>query len=224
MLITKNKSLAEFNLEKQPSYNEAHKRLVKAHEQALELQQQTLDKQKKLSAGDRQTNAPDVLRGLLQVAAQEAEEESEALAKKFTNGECTYEQFLEQFVLIRSLSHARRIKYEKLIEHIQRNPPNRSSAAVSSSANSQDNRTASQPPYPDLFPYPYSTAASNPGHHPVLRSAPLPPYMTTGAQALPPYPVHSSAGSFTTSAGPPLPPHPSGNPNNYPFSINPAYK
>lgn len=190
--------MAEINLEKQPRYTELREQLTAAHQEALELQKKIQEKQNKLSANTKGVGQPDVLRGLLQVAAQEAEEKSEMLASQFTSGEKTYEQFLEEFVKLRTLSHARRIKYEKLIEHIQQIP-----ASISTHNPYPPPLTAPSHPYSAPFAYPYG--GGTPAHGPV-RSAPLPPYMNSGPNAFPPYSIYS---------GQPAPP-PSG--PSYPFN------
>lgn len=188
-LIEKNKNLAEKNLQSWPEYTETREKLVQAHQDALAIQQQARDKQTRLSCNQHQNSSPDVLRGLLQVAAHEAEEQSEALAKRFVTGQCAYEQFLEQFLPLRTLSHARRIKYDKLTEHIRRNPQslNRPTGTDPSASvmHSQPPTTtvtshASIPPYPSMPMHPYAVPPMPP------RTAPMPPYVPASINA--PYP------------------------------------
>lgn len=162
---------------------------------------------------DQQAARPDVLRGLLQVAAQEAEEQSEKLANQFVAGEKPYEEFLEEFIRLRTQSHTRRIKYEKLIEHIQRQPVD-SRASSATQATSSGLPTTSGPGYPSAsssqpplygssdhayvynhFGNPYGNGPRQP-----VRSAPIPPYLNDGPSALPPYPT------FPTPQPAPQPP------------------
>lgn len=62
---------------------------------------------------------------MLQTAAAEAEENSEAINTKFLDKEIPIDEFLEQFMATRKLMHLRKLKTEKMIELMrqQRNRP-----------------------------------------------------------------------------------------------------
>lgn len=197
-LIAKNKSLADYNYQREPTYNELRKVLEDAHKQAVQLKQGLLEKQAKLDRLKPKLT-PDTLRGLLQVAAQESEEKSEEIAKEYLASEKSFEEFIKEFIKKRTEYHVRRIKYEKLIDSIQHpNQSNQNSSGPmpSSAFNSLPNQSnhhsnhlpgASlphhQPPYPPSNA-PFAYQPFNSSVQPI-RSAPLPPNLPV---ELPPYP------------------------------------
>lgn len=70
-------------------------------------------------------NTPETALALLQAAAAEAEENSEAINTKFLEKEIPIDEFLEQFMTSRKLMHLRKLKTEKMMELMrqQRNRP-----------------------------------------------------------------------------------------------------
>lgn len=60
---------------------------------------------------------------LLNVAARQAEDESEKLAEQLTAKQITVQQFLDEFVEKRKLAYLRKIKADKLQELITRPQP-----------------------------------------------------------------------------------------------------
>lgn len=59
---------------------------------------------------------------LLQAAAAECEEKSEEIATKFQNKELTIDEYLEKFMTVRKMMHARKLKIEKMSEILQKQP------------------------------------------------------------------------------------------------------
>lgn len=239
MLIAKNKSLADFNYKREPTYNDLRKVLEDVHKEAIEIKQNLIEKQTKLNKL-KPKMTPDTLRGLLQVAAQDSEEKSEEIARNFLAKEKTYEEFINEFIKKRTEYHIRRIKYEKLIDSLQNpnNPQNSlnnnpliHSSSSSTNLHHQTNypptslsQSTNQLPYPmnnisqPLFsngaPFayqPFNTAAQP------IRSAPLPPHHM---MELPPYqtpfPITGS-NSYTPQST-------NNNQQSYPFNINPNFR
>jgi ESCRT-I complex subunit VPS37 len=118
MLIASNKSLAEYNLSREPAYRENRQMLMESHKQALELKDEVEKKRDKLNEVSRQTSLDTTL-ALIQTAAAEAEEESETFAEKFLSGDLPLESFLSDFIEKRKIAHLRRIKTEKLMEYVR---------------------------------------------------------------------------------------------------------
>ena len=120
MLIASNKSLAEFNLSREPTYSDARRRLVEAHKETVELKRQVESKRDRVNELSKQTSLDTTL-ALMQTAAAEAEEESEKIATQFLSSEISVDVFLAQFVPSRKTSHLRRVKTEKLMEQLSAN-------------------------------------------------------------------------------------------------------
>ncbi|KFZ50778.1 Vacuolar protein sorting-associated protein 37C, partial [Antrostomus carolinensis] len=113
---------------------------------------------------------PQTLLDLLQVESQKIEEESEKMAEKFLEGEVPLETFLEQFSMMRKLSHLRRVRVEKLQEILRK------------LEGSKEPGRDSQPPKPQPFP---SGSPSFPLPYSPTPNMPLGP---TAHGALPPAP------------------------------------
>ena len=82
MLMTSNKSLAEYNLSQEPVITEAKQILVEKYQKAAQLAEEVKKVKTEL---DRQTGkmTPDTMLALLEAANQEGEEESEKVGRKF---------------------------------------------------------------------------------------------------------------------------------------------
>ncbi|KAI5642550.1 modifier of rudimentary (Mod(r)) protein domain-containing protein [Phthorimaea operculella] len=118
MIIASNRSLAEFNLSKEPEL-EALKAEVQEKsgngEQLCSRIKELLDEYKSKSAGI----SPDTTQALLQTAAAESEEQSENIAQDFLSGKIDVDKFLEDFESIRKTMHLRKFKAEKMGELIR---------------------------------------------------------------------------------------------------------
>ncbi|XP_029163187.1 vacuolar protein sorting-associated protein 37B [Nylanderia fulva] len=119
MLMASNRSLAEFNLSKQPELEEGKQMLKELSEQANQLctsVKSKLDEMRDKSG----TMTVDTALDLLQAAAAEIEEESEAIAEKFLAGDIEVDEFLDQFLSRRKFMHLRKVKVDKLREIIRK--------------------------------------------------------------------------------------------------------
>jgi len=232
-LIAKNKSLADHNYNREPTYKELRKVLEDAHKQAVEQKQILIEKQSKLNKLKPKIT-PDTLRGLLQVAAQESEEQSEEIAKQFLSKEKTYEEFMKEFIKKRTEYHVRRLKYEKLIDSIQ-NPslsanPNSFNSLNRISVNQRNTSSnnlhqanfpptsipTSMSPYPAVSNAPFAYQPfNNQSFNAVqpIRAAPLPPHM----MELPPYQTPYPQTPHLPNSYLPQ----SNNLPSYPFNMNP---
>ncbi|XP_030187335.1 vacuolar protein sorting-associated protein 37C isoform X2 [Lynx canadensis] len=134
---------------------------------------------------------PETLLDLLQIEGMKIEEESEAMAEKFLEGEVPLETFLENFSSMRMLSHLRRVRVEKL-QDVMRKP-----------RVSQEPAGDAPPPRPPPPPRP-----APPATPPVAEEPPPPP------AAVPPYPL-----PYSPSPGMPVGPTAQGALQPAPFPV-----
>ncbi|CAG5075506.1 Similar to VPS37B: Vacuolar protein sorting-associated protein 37B (Homo sapiens) [Cotesia congregata] len=115
MLMASNRSLAEFNLAKQPELEESKKILLELGEKGnalcLNIQRIMNDIKSKSDC-----LSVDTAMELLQSSATEIEEESEKHAENFLAGNLDVDEFLEQFLVKRKLMHLRKVKIDKMKE------------------------------------------------------------------------------------------------------------
>ncbi|KAH0562756.1 vacuolar protein sorting-associated protein 37B [Cotesia glomerata] len=115
MLMASNRSLAEFNLAKQPELEESKKILLelgdKGNALCLNIQRIMNDIKNKSDC-----LSIDTAMELLQSSATEIEEESEKHAENFLAGNLDVDEFLEQFLVKRKLMHLRKVKVDKMKE------------------------------------------------------------------------------------------------------------
>ncbi|XP_029833836.3 vacuolar protein sorting-associated protein 37B isoform X1 [Ixodes scapularis] len=124
MLLASNKSLADFNLSREPKMRQSRQQIKELYEQAQELMQEVEQRKKTLDSMGGQSSLETML-ALLQTSAAQSEEDSEKIASSFLEGETTVESFLEQFADARKLAHLRRVKVDKMTELLtnrSRNP------------------------------------------------------------------------------------------------------
>ncbi|EFN81711.1 vacuolar protein sorting-associated protein 37B [Harpegnathos saltator] len=119
MLMASNRSLAEFNLSKQPELEEGKQILKELSEQANQLCTSTKEKLDKMRDKSGIMSVDTAL-DLLQAAAAEIEEESETVAEKFMAGDIEVDEFLDQFLTRRRLMHLRKVKVDKLKDLIRK--------------------------------------------------------------------------------------------------------
>lgn len=172
VLIASNKSLAEFNLSREPAYRQARQALADSHKEAQELRREVEAKREKLSELSRQTSLDTTL-ALMQTATAEADEESERIANQFLANEIPVETFVSQFNASRKQAHLRRIKTEKLDEYLKKQQRNQYSGIPSDMASGP---VRPAPPPPQL-PYPVASGPMPQPHanYPFSRPA-YPPY------------------------------------------------
>jgi len=118
-----NKSLATFNLSKEPELQAKKADLVAKRQEAQELIRQLQQSKEKLESKTggggpgAQSRCLDDLHDLLKVACSQAEQESDQIAEDFLDNKIeSVEQFLEQFMEKRKLYHLRNVKRNKFEE------------------------------------------------------------------------------------------------------------
>ncbi|KAI8504851.1 Vacuolar protein sorting-associated protein 37B [Branchiostoma belcheri] len=164
MLLASNRSLAEFNLEREPELVAGRQKLSRAHQEAAELRVLYDEKKQRLESLV-QRNDLDTTHALLQAAAAEIEEESETLADQFLEGGIPVEDFLSQYLEKRRLAHLRRVKSEKMQELM-----NRSQSAPAPQPRGYGNYASPAGGYGQPQPYqsqPYQPVQNQP--HGILR-------------------------------------------------------
>lgn len=112
-LMKKNEEIARFNLSLQSKLEGSKDELLKKCERVSELKREfanSSQKQKEL------TEVLSILqiRTQLEIAANQAEEESDAIADEFLSKNLTPEEFIPKFLEKRKLCHSRRAKEEKM--------------------------------------------------------------------------------------------------------------
>lgn len=122
-LIAINKSLAEYNLLKEPQFNASKQALVNQHKALIEIRSEVEKKRDQVIEVSRQASLDTTL-ALLQTAAAESEEESDLIANKLLTGEINVDTFLSTFLPQRKEAHLRRIKTDKLIEYVREQSSN----------------------------------------------------------------------------------------------------
>ncbi|XP_050428890.1 vacuolar protein sorting-associated protein 37B [Adelges cooleyi] len=170
MLIASNRSLAEFNLTKEPELVSGKKRLHEMYEEAEKLYKNVMEKVDTLKQNKSSSN-PETTLALLQTSACETEEESDKMAEKFLSGEIDLDGFLEEFLKIRKSMHLRKAKADKMAELLRRR-----NSSYKPSVESISNKMASYPQPGYSQPY-FQPTNSVP--YPSVPSMPMPgnPYM-----------------------------------------------
>lgn len=210
MALATNRSLAERNLEFQGPLEISRSNLSDKYQELRKLVERCQEQKAKLEkfSGALQ---PGALLDLLQIEGMKIEEESEAMAEKFLEGEVPLETFLEDFAAMRRLSHLRRVRVEKLQDVVRKPRASQEPAGTSTPPlrPPPPSRPAPQatPPAAEEQPPPAPQAAGLPYPLPYSPSPGL-PMGPTAQGALPPapFPVMSQPSfSYSGPLGPPFP-------------------
>lgn len=193
MALATNRSLAERNLEFQGPLEISRSNLSDKYQELRKLVERCQEQKAKLETFSSALQ-PGALLDLLQIEGMKIEEESEAMAEKFLEGEVPLETFLENFSSMRTLSHLRRVRVEKL-QDVVRKP-----------RASQEPGGDAPPPRPPPPPRP-----APPATPPVAEEQPPP---LSVASAVPPYPL-----PYSPSPGLPVGPTAQGALQPAPFPV-----
>ncbi|XP_014252965.1 vacuolar protein sorting-associated protein 37B [Cimex lectularius] len=117
IIMVSNRSLAEFNLSKEPFMVSLKAQLQELNENCEVLYKSVENKYNEI-LNKQGTNQLDAKLSLLQTAAAEIEEESEKLSESFLNGDMELDDFLEQFISRRKIMHLHKVKSDKMAEII----------------------------------------------------------------------------------------------------------
>ncbi|CAJ0588786.1 unnamed protein product [Cylicocyclus nassatus] len=112
--LAQNKSLAEWNLAQEPKLTQLRTQVKTLHEQATALRTETESLKAKLDEIS-SSKSLDTTSNLLQVAAQEADDDAESTTKAFLAGTLSMEQFLKDLLEKKTLAHLRKVKSDRLI-------------------------------------------------------------------------------------------------------------
>ncbi|VDO89075.1 unnamed protein product [Heligmosomoides polygyrus] len=152
--LAQNKSLAEWNLAQEPKLNQLRLQVKALHEQATTLRSEVESLKAKLDEIS-SSKSLDTTSNLLQVAAQEADDEAEATIKAFLAGTIPAEQFLKDLLEKKTLAHLRfglecmLAKCRPLCSTIYRR-----FASLREMAGPQDPELLYEPKFPDTREYP----------------------------------------------------------------------
>lgn len=193
-LLVSNASLAEYNLSLEPKLITARQQLADVYVKAVELQKEH-ERNMMLIEDKTASTSPDTSLALLQTELAKVEEESEKAVEDFSSGQTEdVDSFVDNYAELRKVVHARRIKVEKLSQHL-REPQRRDYiSATSAAAPLVPARRSPVPPYPA----PMSSAAYPP-------SQPLVPGMTPGFPQTAPYPPIGAANGWAQYPNAPVP-------------------
>lgn len=179
MLMTSNKSLAEYNLSQEPHVKEEKGKLLEKFQRAASLAETVKALKTDLDSKSGKMN-PDSLLVLLEAASQEAEEESETMVDLFIDSQNgSLEEFLEPYKEKRKLAHHRRIKIDKMRELLAKK---KQSVATPSRAAPPPPISNNSPGGPvdwaraSNLPYPAVASQGFPGYPPMPSGYPPQPY------------------------------------------------
>ncbi|KAM6393118.1 vacuolar protein sorting-associated protein 37C isoform 1-T3 [Pluvialis apricaria] len=185
MALAANRSLAEQNLKFQAPLETGRTDLSNKYEELQKLAERCKEQKAKLEKFSAAMH-PQTLLDLLQVESQKIEEESEKMAEKFLEGEVPLETFLEQFSVMRKLSHLRRVRVEKLQEILRKLEASQEPVRDSQQQLPPHVPGPADPPKPQPFP------SGAPSFNLPYSPAPSMPVGPTAQGALPPAPFSGS--------------------------------
>ncbi|XP_005002041.1 vacuolar protein sorting-associated protein 37C [Cavia porcellus] len=207
MALATNRSLAERNLEFQTPLEISRSNLSDKYQELRRLVERCQEQKARLEKFSSALQ-PGTLLDLLQIEGMKIEEESEAMAERFLEGEVPLERFLEDFSAMRTLSHLRRVRVEKLQDVVRRprvpqepagdTPPPR--PPVPPRPTVQAVPPVAEEPPPQVQPPP-STTPPYPLPYSPIPSLPVGP---TAQGALPPapFPVVAQPSAYGAPPGP----------------------
>ncbi|XP_036324717.1 vacuolar protein-sorting-associated protein 37 homolog 2 [Rhagoletis pomonella] len=114
-LLIENRSKAESNIEKEPKIIELRGKVNELLEEAKQCCEAVQDKLAEVKEKSGNVSQETAL-ALIQTAAAESEEATDALIKQFTDNEIGVEAFLDEFLAARKTMHLRKLKAEKMHE------------------------------------------------------------------------------------------------------------
>ncbi|XP_059566492.1 vacuolar protein sorting-associated protein 37C isoform X1 [Myotis daubentonii] len=211
MALATNRSLAERNLEFQGPLEISRSNLSDKYQELRKLVERCQEQKAKLEKFSSALQ-PGALLDLLQIEGMKIEEESEAMAEKFLEGEVPLETFLEDFSAMRRLAHLRRVRVEKLQDAMRKPRASQQPAGASTPPLRPPPPSrpvpAATPPAAEEQPPPPPPASGVPPYPLPYSPSPGLPMGPTAQGALPPapFPVMSQPSfSYSGPLGPPFP-------------------
>ncbi|XP_041350252.1 vacuolar protein sorting-associated protein 37B-like [Gigantopelta aegis] len=117
-VFASNKSLAEHNLSLEPQFTQLKREVATLNEDVNTLKMNLAKDSAQLDTHF-SAQSLDTTLALLQTESAVAEEKSENLADSFCKKEVSVDTFMTDYLPLRSLAHARRIKVEKMTELVR---------------------------------------------------------------------------------------------------------
>ncbi|XP_064636691.1 vacuolar protein sorting-associated protein 37A-like [Lineus longissimus] len=115
-----NEELARANLDRKPEIEHLKMHLLEKFDVMNDLRKE-FDIKTRKQEELRDRFLPGNFQTQLKMVTLQAEEESEQVAEKFLNGKIDIDEFKKQFMDVRTLSHCRRAKEERLNQHLSSN-------------------------------------------------------------------------------------------------------
>lgn len=119
-LIANNTKMAQYNLNRQPSFDEMRDFLINLNQESLSLNKQVATKLDKVRKFHDHHSMESIL-ALMQTSLQDAEEESEQVLNQFLDKEIGLDVFLKQYIDQRTQTHLRRVKTERFTSLLYEN-------------------------------------------------------------------------------------------------------
>jgi len=116
--LASNKSIAEYNLSREPRLIQQRQQLAETYDQAVKIQKEFEKNKLKLDSCSN-SNSLDTTFVLLQTEAAKSEEESEVCAESFLSERSDVEEFLQKYIALRSKAHLRKVKVDKMSELVR---------------------------------------------------------------------------------------------------------
>ncbi|XP_021375639.1 vacuolar protein sorting-associated protein 37B-like [Mizuhopecten yessoensis] len=165
MLMTQNRSVAEYNISLRPKLESLKTKLATNYEEASSLKTTLAMDKSKLDALRGELSL-DTVSVLLQTATAKTEEDAEEISDQFFDRKMDVETYLEQYLNKRTLSHLQLVKSQKLNEliraqHSQAQQSNQQTSYNWGSGSQGGSYPAPPPiaqpgsgvPYPSGYPY-----------------------------------------------------------------------
>ncbi|XP_071013041.1 vacuolar protein sorting-associated protein 37B-like [Oncorhynchus clarkii lewisi] len=190
MILASNRSLAEQNLQLQPSLEHQKTQLTKCYGSLQESFEAYQVHKSKLDHTPGNSSL-DTLLALLQAEGAKIEEETENMADSFLDGDVTLDTFIDSYQSKRKLAHLRRVKIDKLQEMV-----------LKGHRLPQVPVSCSHPQEVSARPAPLYTEVNNHSPVPQPRRAPPPP----PAQQPPGVAPQPAVFSYPAIPYPPIPP------------------
>ncbi|XP_038841565.1 vacuolar protein sorting-associated protein 37B-like [Salvelinus namaycush] len=204
MILASNRSLAEQNLQLQPSLEHQKSQLTKCYSSLQESFEAYHVHKSKLDHTSGNSSLETLL-ALLQAEGAKIEEETENMADSFLDGDVTLDTFIDSYQSKRKLAHLRRVKIDKLQEMV-----------LKGHRLPQVPVSCSHPQEVSARPAPLYTEVNNHSPVPQPRRAPPPP----PAQQPPGVAPQPAVFSYPAIPYPPIPPRAA----HLLPSVNPAHQ
>lgn len=119
-MVANNTKMAQFNLNRQPSFDEMRDFLMNLNQESCSLNKQVAAKLEKIRKFHDHYSMESIL-ALMQTSLQDAEEESEKIANRFLDKEIPLDLFIKDYIDRRTQAHLSRVKTERFTSLLYEN-------------------------------------------------------------------------------------------------------